>query len=254
MLEPRLLTRLEDVGSHLALPDVDFVDAVTARLREAPRPARPSRVRARPVIAVALAVAVVVAVVVAVPPTRRAVARWLGIGSVHVEQVPTLPSGLGASLRLGNTVTLDAATRAMPFPVKAPAALGSPAKVYIGLPTKDSVSLVWVAGDKLPAAEPTGVGALLSEYGGTIDRTLVEKNVAPGTRIEDVTVAGHEAYWITGAAHSFFYMDRNGVPLPDSTRLAGNTLLWVDDGVTFRFESGLDRDRALALAERLVVL
>jgi hypothetical protein len=69
-----------------------------------------------------------------------------------------------------------------------------------------------------------------------------------------VTVAGHEAYWITGAPHAFFYVDSSGDPLPDSTRLAGNTLLWVDDGVTFRFESDLDLRRAVALAERLAVL
>ena len=35
------------------------------------------------------------------------------------------------------------------------------------------------------------------------------------------------------------------------TRMAANALVWADDGVTYRFESALPRDRALAVAKSL---
>ena len=50
--------------------------------------------------------------------------------------------------------------------------------------------------------------------------------------------------------HEFLYLDANGNPQPDTARLAANTLLWERDGVTYRLESALDRDAALALARR----
>ena len=37
----------------------------------------------------------------------------------------------------------------------------------------------------------------------------------------------------------------------ESVRLAGNTLLWEVDGVSFRFESALDRAAAVAVANSL---
>ena len=51
--------------------------------------------------------------------------------------------------------------------------------------------------------------------------------------------------------HEFFYLDADGEPQPDTARLAANTLLWERDGVTYRLESALDRDAALAIARQL---
>jgi hypothetical protein len=41
------------------------------------------------------------------------------------------------------------------------------------------------------------------------------------------------------------------VPVFDSRRIVGDTLLWARGGVTYRLESGLDRAAAIALAETL---
>ena len=70
----------------------------------------------------------------------------------------------------------------------------------------------------------------------------------PGTTIEPVTVDGAAGYWLGNGVHEFFYLDTQGNPQPDTARLAANTLLWERDGVTYRLESALDRDAALALA------
>jgi hypothetical protein len=45
--------------------------------------------------------------------------------------------------------------------------------------------------------------------------------------------------------------DRNGDFVHDSSRLAGNTLIWTDGDVTYRLESALDRDEAIDLASTL---
>ena len=43
-------------------------------------------------------------------------------------------------------------------------------------------------------------------------------------------------------------IDPSGNIVSDTLRLAGNTLVWVQDGVTIRLEAQVTRDRALQLA------
>ena len=54
--------------------------------------------------------------------------------------------------------------------------------------------------------------------------------------------------WLEGTPHQFFYRDSAGNPSPETLRLAGNTLLWEQDGVTFRLEAQVARDEALRIA------
>jgi hypothetical protein len=63
-----------------------------------------------------------------------------------------------------------------------------------------------------------------------------------------VTVNGGRGFWLEGAPHQFFYRDPDGSVRPDTLRLAGNTLLWEQGGVTLRLEADLTRDQALRLA------
>jgi hypothetical protein len=92
---------------------------------------------------------------------------------------------------------------------------------------------------------------LLTEIPGSTRRELAEKHLGPGTTLETVTVGDVPGYWIAGGPHELLYLDPDGEPRPDTTRLAANTLLWAEDGVTFRLESPLDRAAAVALAEHL---
>ena len=232
-----MIDQLEDLGRHLAYPEADLADPVTARLQSpsaSPRRREPNRVWVLAAAAVA-----VVALVLAVPTSRRAVARWFGIGTVQFDEVPSLPDGIGQTLQLGEPAPVDI--------TEAPDGLGEPDAAFTGEPTPDSVTLVWAPSDDLPAVGATGVGALLSMFEGEVDDQLVKKELQPDTVVESVRVRGTTGFWITGAPHTFAYRDANGDVRFETTRLVtGNTLLWVEDGVTYRFESALSLDRALA--------
>ena len=65
-------------------------------------------------------------------------------------------------------------------------------------------------------------------------------------------VRGDLAFWIDGAAHTFMYLDADGQPQSEEYRLAGNVLLWEANGVTYRLESELTRETAIAIAESLL--
>ena len=53
-------------------------------------------------------------------------------------------------------------------------------------------------------------------------------------------------YFLSGAPHGVGYLRRDGVPVVERQRLAGNTLLVQRDGVLVHVEGRLDRRRALA--------
>jgi hypothetical protein len=89
---------------------------------------------------------------------------------------------------------------------------------------------------------------LLSEFRGNLDPGFVKKLISPDTHIEFVTVGGAEAAWISGPAHEFGYTRPDGEYATETVRLAANTLLWVRGGITYRLESALTRDAAIALA------
>ncbi len=66
-----------------------------------------------------------------------------------------------------------------------------------------------------------------------------------------MSVDGHEGLWISGAPHTIAYLDPDGRYDTDSVRRAGNVLLWVGSGVTYRIE-GLDTlAQAMAQARAL---
>ena len=62
---------------------------------------------------------------------------------------------------------------------------------------------------------------------------------------------GRAGIFITGAPHAVLFRDANGEIREDEYRLARNVLLWVEDGITFRLETGAGLDRALELAASL---
>jgi hypothetical protein len=200
---------------------------------------------------VAIAAGVLVVVLLALPAPRQALADWLGIGTVRVVHTEQVPDRTGSVLRLGDEVTMDEARRRVPFAILGPARLGTPAAVYAGEPSADSVTLLWGPGPGVPEVAGTGVAVLLTEMAGTTGRALIEKHLGPDTTLETVTVGDNVAYWIAGGQHELWYLDPDDRARPDTTRLAANTLLWEVDGVTFRLESRLERDAAVALARDL---
>jgi hypothetical protein len=197
------------------------------------------------------------------PEARHAIADRLGLPGVviqWVDEVPTpQPSQVGAPLLLGRPVTLAEAQAAVDFPIRVPTAVGFDAPGEIYLLEQDEgamVSFVYPAGPGLPASDKTGVGALLTQFRGDADRGLIEKGLtddgAQETSLQSVSVAGEPGFWISGAPHGFFFVCYDlGECREERYRLAGNVLLWEQDGVTLRLESALSRENAVAIAESL---
>jgi hypothetical protein len=200
------------------------------------------------------------------PEARNAIADRLGLQGVlirWVDEVPTpQPSQVGAPLLLGRPVTLDDAQAAVDFSVRIPTAAGLNAPDEIYLLDQDEgamVSFVYPAAPGLPASDETGVGALLIQFRGEADRDMVEKGLprdgTQETHLEPVSVGGEPGFWISGAPHGFFVVCHGaGECRQEWYRLAGNVLLWEQDGVTLRLESALSLEDALAIAESVPAL
>jgi hypothetical protein len=110
------------------------------------------------------------------------------------------------------------------------------------------MTLAYGARADMPPTQVPGVSALVVEFRGAIEPNLFGKAAGPDTRVEPVTVNGGPGYWLEGAPHLFFYRDASGAILQETLRLAGNTLVWEQDGVTLRLEAQVSRARALEIA------
>lgn len=223
--------------------------------------ARTTAIRPALWLAAVLLLIAIVGGLVLFPETRNAIADRLGLQGVliqWVDEVPTPePSRVGGPLLLGRQVSLDEARAAVDFPVRVPAAAGFAVPQEIYLLEEDQgamVSFVYPPGPGLPATDETGVGALLTQFQGEADRDLIEKGLlndgAPETDLEAVSIDGEPGFWISGAPHTFFFVCYDaGECRQERYRLAGNVLIWEQDGVTLRFESALSREDAVAVAE-----
>lgn len=157
---------------------------------------------------------------------------------------------LGSDLGLGSALPLDEVERLAGIDLLLPTdpAIGPPNVAYIA---GSRATLVWATRPGLPATEVAGIGLLLSEFAGHVDPGYYNKVLDGETRLTRVTVNGSPGYWISGDPHFFFYIDPDGVPVDETRRFVGDTLIWSIGDVTYRLESGLDMDDAIALAESL---
>ena len=95
-----------------------------------------------------------------------------------------------------------------------------------------------------------GVGLVLTAFRGAVDDGWFTKVLGAGTTAERVRVGGQPGYWVSGDPHFFFYEGPNG-PVQESRRWVGDVLLWADGPITYRLETSLGRDAAIAIAETL---
>jgi len=261
MSEQELDAALADLGERLAYPrPTRLADAVSARLRE-PRAGRwwdalrSPRYAFAPVFATLAVFALVI--VLAMPGTRAAASDLLHAWGIDIFRVPAIatpavhPSpraGLGAL-----TTLVDARVRAG-FPVRLPSdpRLGMPDEVYRqggDASGAQRISLVYGQRAGIPISHEPGVSVLVVEFRGTVDENLTGgKGAGPDTKIESLSVNGGRGLWLEGAPHLFFYRDASGVIQTETLRLAGNTLIWEQDGVTFRLEAQVSREEALRIA------
>ncbi len=153
---------------------------------------------------------------------------------------------------LGERMTLATAQSRVGYRILIPAEakFEVPDEVYLNEEVSGGqVTLLYRARTDLPAASFTGTGLLLTEFRGRTDRQSIEKAVGGGTGLRRVQVHGQPGFWISGAPHDLFYLDENGLHIPQQVRLAGNVLLWQHGDVTLRIEWMLGKRAALDLAD-----
>jgi hypothetical protein len=247
---------LVDLGRHVRFPDeADLAPAVMARLQPTRGEAVAGRAAAprRMVVLVAATLAVLVGgLALLSPAVRAALVRSFFLPGIRIivgEPEPKAPTQtLGRDLELGEPMSLARAQAEVDFPIRLPRALGRPDRVFLEeFVARGRVWLVYRAGPGLPEAEETGVGLLVTEFQAGIDEEFLKKVQFEGGSFQPVQVDGNQGYWIEGA-HTLFFIDEDGNFVEDRTRVAGNVLVWEEDGVTYRIESDLGLGESLRVA------
>jgi hypothetical protein len=250
--DDRMAVALADLGRHLAYPSVDVTEAVTERMHmPVPRARVIEFPRSRSLRRASLAAVAAVLLLGAAAAAGR-----LGVPGLRIVFGPSegpVHAPVGRNLFLGHATTLEQARDRVPFAVYVPHGrhLG-PGSVYIGsAPPGGRVSLVYPPRPGLPVSRFTHAGLMITEFQARIDFDFVKKLSLQGTRVDAVTVNGFDGVWFAGAPHEVQYLDRNGIPFQDSTRLAGNTLVWSEGLVTIRLECDCSKATALRIAESI---
>jgi hypothetical protein len=166
---------------------------------------------------------------------------------------PTLPPITGMRLDLGRQVELDQVEPRTGVPVRLPtdARVGEPDAVWIDEAKFDQIAYVWEAGPTLPETTERGVGLILMRFDGRTDDEFYQKVLGSGTRLTKVTVDGHDAFWISGEMHFFFYERPDVGHVDDGRRWVGDALVWYDGTATYRIESALGREATIEIAESI---
>jgi hypothetical protein len=239
-----LVVALEALGRDLRTePVTDITANVVARIEGLTPPVPLDRRVPRLLVAAAIVLVVATAVTL-VRPAREAIADWLGIGDTEVRSVEQLDVPENVAVALGERVDLEEAGNGAGFDVRVPSELGAPAEVYLQRAREGArVSMVWPTenGETLPAVP--GAGVLLTEARAVKEGPLYVKEITGANPFREVRVGEMPAYWVEGRHVRF------GTNEP--RRAAGNTLLWVEDGVVLRLETTRDLPAALAIAHSM---
>lgn len=193
------------------------------------------------------------------PNARAAIAERLGLRGVTITRLPGNPSApgspsssrTGTGLQLGRQVTFEEAQGTARFTLVQPhlAELGSPDEMYVNtIDAGPEVAFVYHAASGRPPSTRPDVGLLFMQFQATA-APFIQKGVGPDTKVEQLTVNGGPGFWLQGQPHAFFYQQPNGpVGPPENFRLATNTLLWEQNGLTLRLEGPATKDEALRIA------
>lgn len=249
--------RLRATASAIEWPPMrDLSGSVRSTIEQTTAPSRRAPSFPRAAFGVALLILAVVGATLALfPGARSAVADWLGISGIEIRvrtdaPDPTSPVETIEDLDLGDETSVAAAQEAVDFRLRMPGAprFGTP-RVFVREVPVPAVSFVYPPGPALPRSQETGVGMLLTEFRGHYDPALVKK-VSTTSTIEPVDL--HDGgYWMEGRPHSVLFRDPEGDIAEDRIRLAGNTLVWEDDGVSYRLEADVEKAEALSIARSL---
>ncbi|PZG19202.1 hypothetical protein C1I95_12130 [Micromonospora craterilacus] len=238
---------LRELSTWLETPEPPDVTAqVRARLAAEPgtAPARPRWWRRRWRYAVATALAALL--IALLPPGRAALAdavtgllRFAGI-TISTSSAPP-PTGTPSPLPAQRPAELDEAQRVVRFPIRMPTKLGPPERVLVADPDG-------TGSHRVATLLYNGGELRLDAYDGRIDGVFFKQ--AGGSGAEWTLVDGQQAVWV-GGPHPVSYVDRSGTVREESARLAAATLIWQENGVTYRLEGQLTMAEAVEIASSL---
>ena len=200
-----------------------------------------------------VAAAVAVILLPLTPPGQQAVAWLLDIAGIRVELVGSGgPRQPPTTLVGGTGVSESEAEVTVGFDLKRPIDLPPPDSVQlVSWGGGQQVAMIWNESEELPEVFETGVGLLLIQFEARVDEQLLLKAASQETLIEPVEVNGVRGYFFSRAPHTVYFESPDRLIASDTIRLAGNVLIWMSDGVTYRMESDLGRERSIELAESL---
>jgi hypothetical protein len=243
----------------------DLASRVRARLVATPPPRPTTRWSWRParrgVVLALLALLALAAVAGAVGLGLPGLRLLLGAGPGVVPGTPpptvepsrtAAPGPLGSTLGLGTLVPVEDLEARAAFPIRLPAdpLLGPPEAAYVDRGGSAQVAMVWASKPDLPASLEPGIGAVLVQFRADLSDQYFTKLLGGGTTIERVSVGGERGFWISGAAHFYFY-ESGGEIIEDTRRWVGDALIWARDGITYRLEVSTGRDTAIRIGESL---
>jgi len=217
-------------------PDERLAAAVVSRVSGTSRP-RPARSRRRLTVAVSVVVAVLLGALAA-PPVRATLADWFDFAAVRVHLDDDAPDSGAGGAPVGPPAaaggrSLSQAAGQVDFVPVVPTKLGRPDGVGVSADGR-VLSLSWDT--------PGGV-VRLDQLDGRLDYRLAKT----ARDVQFTDVAGDFALWFD-RPHEVVTLDADGTQLRESARLAGNTLIWEDAGVTLRLEGDLSLAEARAIA------
>jgi hypothetical protein len=210
----------------------------------APRPLAAPAWGARAAAAIATAAIVALGAALAVPQSRDALADFFGLGHVQVDVGPVLgpPPPVLSPDSFARPAGVAEVALAVDFPLR--------------FPTRDGDRLVPGAaylqgvGDDIPVAifvyEDEGFDLYETRRG------FFGKDVPSPELVHEITFDGHPALWIDRGGHIATFLDVEGRIVIESRRTVDRaTLLWEEEGVTYRLEASLSQTEAIAVAESM---
>ena len=196
--------------------------------------------------ATALLAAAVVALAAAlvVPASRSALADFFGLSHVRIERAPagsSTPPPLAPD-SFARPSSVEEARGIVDFPVRLPTAGGktlSPDAVYLQGEEFRAPIAIFVYGK---------AGYDLYE---TRD-AYISKLIHGQAPVQQISFSGHDAYWVEQGGHIVQFLDPEGRVVIETRRTVDRaTLIWEEDGITYRIESSLSQAETVAVAESL---
>jgi len=250
----------------------DIAGAVRERLARETRgmPASTPTLRPRPRLAwVALVVLIALLLSLSVPEVQAFVRSILRIGSIEIVVATPIPGGTPGQTPITSDPTNMGLTHVptmAPMSISGligetslanvqsqlgrniltpgyPSDLGPPDKVYAQYWAGTIVILVWLE----PGSQDQ---ARLILYQVASD-VFGEKAAGETTLVQETTVNGKHAAWVTGP-HVLRFLDSSGQMDMQARRFVeGNVLVWEQAATTYRLESALTLEEAVRVAESL---